>query len=120
MAEGTSQQNSLDNSVSIQGSLKFKQSLEFDGKFEGDITSEGRFIVGRRADVQAEINASSVIIYGKVTGNITALERCELKANSHLFGDLQTARLIIEEGATFVGKSEVAPGGAPKPKLKEA
>jgi cytoskeletal protein CcmA (bactofilin family) len=52
-----------------------------------------------------------VIIYGKVTGNIMASERCELKANGHLYGDLRTARLIIEEGATFVGKSEVAPEG---------
>ncbi len=119
MADVTNPQNSLDNTVSIKGSLKFKQSLEFDGQFEGDVTSEGRFIVGRKAEVQAEIAANSVIIYGKVTGNIVALDRCELKANSHLYGDLQTARLSIEEGATFVGKSEVAPGGGSKPKPKE-
>ena len=34
-------------------------------------------------------------------------ERCELKARAHLVGDLKAARLVIEEGATFVGKSEV-------------
>ncbi|HET6406563.1 MAG TPA: polymer-forming cytoskeletal protein, partial [Chthoniobacteraceae bacterium] len=40
---------------------------------------------------------------------ITVDERCELKARAVLMGDLKAARLVIEEGATFVGKSEVTP-----------
>jgi len=36
-------------------------------------------------------------------------ERCELKASSQLNGDLKAMRIIIEEGATFIGKSEVTP-----------
>jgi cytoskeletal protein CcmA (bactofilin family) len=44
-----------------------------------------------------------------VHGNITVDERCELKARAVLQGDLKAARLVIEEGATFVGKSEVTP-----------
>jgi cytoskeletal protein CcmA (bactofilin family) len=44
-----------------------------------------------------------------VHGNITVQERCELRSRSQLIGDLRATRLIIEEGATFVGKSEVSP-----------
>jgi cytoskeletal protein CcmA (bactofilin family) len=44
-----------------------------------------------------------------VHGNITVEERCELKARAVLYGDLKATRLVIEEGATFVGKSEVTP-----------
>jgi cytoskeletal protein CcmA (bactofilin family) len=36
-------------------------------------------------------------------------DRCELHSHSQLIGDLKAARLVIEEGATFVGKSEVTP-----------
>jgi cytoskeletal protein CcmA (bactofilin family) len=50
-----------------------------------------------------------VIVKGKVHGNITVQERCELHSRSQLIGDLKAARLVIEEGATFVGKSEVTP-----------
>jgi cytoskeletal protein CcmA (bactofilin family) len=53
-----------------------------------------------------------------VHGNITVDERCELKARAVLQGDLKAARLVIEEGATFVGKSEVTPvkgGNRPQP-----
>jgi cytoskeletal protein CcmA (bactofilin family) len=49
-------------------------------------------------------------VFGKVQGNIIVNERCELKSKCTLQGDLKAARLIIEEGATFVGKSEVTSG----------
>jgi len=45
-----------------------------------------------------------------VHGNITVGERCELKSRCTLQGDLKAARLVIEEGATFIGKSEVTSG----------
>jgi cytoskeletal protein CcmA (bactofilin family) len=66
--------------------------------------------------VRGEIKAKSVIVMGKVQGNITVAERCELRSRSALIGDLHASRLIIEEGATFVGKSEVTPN---KNALKE-
>jgi cytoskeletal protein CcmA (bactofilin family) len=49
-----------------------------------------------------------VTVHGKVHGNITA-ERCELKSNCTVEGDLKAARLIIEDGATFIGTSQISP-----------
>ncbi len=109
MAEINSNSNVLSNDVQIKGSIQFKDELVFDGKLEGEITTEGRLTLGQNAVINGEILAGSVIVFGRVIGNITASERCELKSNAHLEGDLQTARLQIEEGATFVGKSQVTP-----------
>jgi cytoskeletal protein CcmA (bactofilin family) len=58
------------------------------------------------------VNTKSVTVHGTVNGNITVTERCELKASSQLTGDLRATRIVIEEGATFIGKSEVTPGKA--------
>ena len=102
--------NSLANDVEIKGAIKFANEFTFDGKLEGEISSnDGILTVGESGDVHGEIKAKSVIVMGKVHGNITVAERCELRARSQLIGDLRAARLIIEEGATFVGKSEVSP-----------
>ena len=102
--------NTLASDVEIKGSIKFQQDLSVDGKVEGEISStNGVLIVGQNAELRGEIKTKSVTVYGRVTGNITVDERCELKANAQLHGDLKAARLVIEEGATFVGKSEVAP-----------
>ena len=109
MADPISGKNVLSADVEIKGSIKFTNELIIDGKVEGEITSAGVLTVGENAEIRGEIKTKSVTVFGKVHGNITVDERCELKARAVLQGDLKAARLVIEEGATFVGKSEVTP-----------
>jgi cytoskeletal protein CcmA (bactofilin family) len=109
MPEITTTKNILSSDVEIKGSIKFQNELVFDGKLEGEIVSPGVLTIGENAEVRGEIKTKSVTVLGKVQGNITVEERCELKTRAQLIGDLKAARLMIEEGATFVGKSEVTP-----------
>jgi len=106
----------LSSDVEIKGSIKFQKELLIDGKVEGEIHSDGVLTIGENADIRGEIKTKSITVYGKVQGNITVGERCELKSRCTLQGDLKAARLVIEEGATFIGKSEVTSvgGGGPK------
>ena len=100
----------LSSDVEIKGSIKFQKELLIDGKVEGEIHSDGALTIGENADIRGEIKTKSITVYGKVQGNITVGERCELKSRCTLQGDLKAARLVIEEGATFIGKSEVTSG----------
>jgi cytoskeletal protein CcmA (bactofilin family) len=100
----------LSSDVEIKGSIKFQKELLIDGKVEGEIHSDGVLTIGENADIRGEIKTKSITVFGKVQGNITVAERCELKAKCTLQGDLKAARLVIEEGATFIGKSEVTSG----------
>ena len=109
MADTQFTKNILSSDVEIKGSIKFQNELMIDGKIEGEIVSTGILTVGENAEIRGEIKTKSVTVYGKVHGNITVDERCELKTRAVLMGDLKAARLTIEEGATFVGKSEVTP-----------
>ncbi len=105
--------NVLANDVDIKGTIKFDNELIFDGKIEGEIVSDGGSLtLGKNANVNGEVKTKSVVVHGTVEGNITVSERCELKASSQLTGDLKAMRIIIEEGATFIGKSEVTPNKA--------
>src|SRR5712691_5548670 len=104
----------LSSDVEIKGSIKFQKELLIDGKVEGEINSDGVLTIGENADIRGEIKTKSITVYGKVQGNITVGERCELKSRCTLQGDLKAARLVIEEGATFIGKSEVTSAGASK------
>src|SRR5882757_9308359 len=100
----------LSSDVEIKGSIKFQKELLIDGKVEGEIHSEGVLTIGENADIRGEVKTKSITVFGKVQGNITVTERCELKSKCILQGDLKAARLVIEEGATFIGKSEVTSG----------
>ena len=109
----------LSSDVEIKGSIKFQKELLIDGKVEGEINSDGVLTIGENAHIRGEIKTKSITVYGKVHGNITVAERCELKSCCTLQGDLKAARLVIEEGATFIGKLEVTNGkpAASKPEI---
>jgi cytoskeletal protein CcmA (bactofilin family) len=101
--------NALSSDVEIKGNLKFSGELTFDGKLEGEILTDGILNLGDGAVINGNINAQSVVARGKITGNIHAKEKIEIKAKTELFGDIRATKLVIEEGVTFVGKTEVNP-----------
>ena len=110
--------NVLNSDVEIKGNIKFSGELAFDGKLDGEINTDGVLTLGDGAVVNGNINAQSVVVRGKVNGNINAKEKIEIKAKAELFGDIRSVKLVIEEGVTFVGKTEVNPNKvAPTPPL---
>jgi cytoskeletal protein CcmA (bactofilin family) len=109
VSDPSTSKNILTSDVELTGTLKFDSEMIFDGKLDGEIISEGTLILGKNAVVKGEVRTKSVTIHGTVNGNVTVQERCELKSNAELLGDLKAMRIIIEEGATFIGHSEVTP-----------
>jgi cytoskeletal protein CcmA (bactofilin family) len=108
-ATSSSSKNQLNSDVEIKGNVKFSGELTFDGRLEGDVQTDGVLNVGENATITGNINAQSVLARGKISGNISAKDKVEVKARSELFGDIRAAKLVIEEGVTFVGKIEVNP-----------
>ena len=116
MATNNDTKNILNADVEFKGTLRFLGELTFDGKLEGDIHSEGTLNLGDNAVVKGNITVSSVVVRGKITGNVTAREKIDIKSKTELFGDIRAARLVMEEGVTFVGQTEVNPNKtAPTP-----
>jgi cytoskeletal protein CcmA (bactofilin family) len=107
--------NFLSSDVEIKGTLSFGQALTFEGKIEGEIKTQGRVVIGQKAIVQGDVYAGAVVIAGRVTGNVVVTERCELQPEAQLIGDLKSPKLLIGEGATFIGQSEVVPPGGRPP-----
>jgi cytoskeletal protein CcmA (bactofilin family) len=106
--------NVLSSDVEIKGIVKFANDLVVDGKIEGEIASDGNLTIGENARIKAEVKTATVVVYGKVHGNLTATDRVELKASAEVVGDIKAKILSIEAGAIFVGKSTVGtPAEAP-------
>jgi cytoskeletal protein CcmA (bactofilin family) len=114
-----STRNVLSTDVEIKGIVKFSNDLVVDGKIDGEIHSDGSLTVGENARIKAEIKTATVVVYGKVHGNLTASDRVELKSSAEVIGDIKAKTLSIEAGAIFIGKSTVGnpanlPAAAPK------
>jgi cytoskeletal protein CcmA (bactofilin family) len=105
----------LAQDVEINGSLTFKGELSFDGTIKGGHITGSVLDLGEHATVEGNITANEVTISGTVKGNAMVAHRCHLRASARLNGDLNTSRLIMEEGATFIGNSNITPRGGQKP-----
>jgi len=101
--------NVLNSDVEIKGNIKFSGELTFDGKLDGEIHTDGTLNLGDGAVINGNISAQSVVVRGKVNGNINAKEKIDIKSKAELFGDIRATKLVIEEGVTYVGKTEVNP-----------
>ncbi|MDO8525723.1 MAG: polymer-forming cytoskeletal protein [Candidatus Omnitrophota bacterium] len=95
----------LDVDASMQGSLSFKDpvNLRINGSFEGILNTKGNLMIGEHASVNAKITGESIIVAGKVNGNISALKELKLISPACVVGDITTPLLSIAEGAVFEG-----------------
>jgi cytoskeletal protein CcmA (bactofilin family) len=99
----------LAGDCSFKGEMAFEGAMRIDGKFEGKITSKGKLGVGKGAHISAEAVVGQVAIEGSFKGNVVAAERIELAATASVMADLRAPKLVVAEGATFVGNVHVSP-----------
>ena len=100
----------LDAGTSITGELRFSGTLRIDGNIHGSITTPDRLIVGEKAVVHADIKAGEVAILGTVSGNIECERSLQICPSGRLRGDVQTPKLVIEDGGVFEGLSRCVKG----------
>ena len=93
----------LGEEAHFEGVLSFDGAVRIDGNLKGEIISKGTLLVGEKSVIEADIKVDSIIIGGKVLGNIIATSRLEMLSNSEISGNIQTPFLKIEEGAIFLG-----------------
>ncbi|HLJ24824.1 MAG TPA: polymer-forming cytoskeletal protein [Candidatus Acidoferrales bacterium] len=94
--------------LKITGEISGNEDLWLDSKIEGSVSIGGfRLTIGQKSEVEGEVVAREVVVSGKVTGNISARDRLEVKKGSTVVGDLSTARILIEDGAYLKGAVEI-------------
>lgn len=94
----------LGKDTEFEGKLSFTGAVRIDGRFKGEILTEGTLIVGETAIVQSDIRASHIIISGEVRGNIVGDNRIEIHTPGKVFGNIQAPLVTIDEGVVFEGK----------------
>ena len=97
----------LDRGTKISGKLHFEGPARIDGNIDGEI--EGKEItIGESAVVTAQIRADSIVVCGKVKGEITATQRIEIRPTAKIIGNITAPKLIVQEGAIFQGQCSMA------------
>jgi cytoskeletal protein CcmA (bactofilin family) len=103
-------------SMKIKGDIAAREELIIDGEVEGNITLQDRLTVGPNGKVRATIKAREVVVFGSVQGNVNAADKLAIRDKGSLVGDIQTAGIIIDDGAYFKGSIDIVKGEAVRQK----
>ncbi len=94
----------IGKSIAIKGDLTGKEDLVIEGLVEGRVElPEAQLTVGANGTIKAEIHAKSVVVIGKVSGNIHGTDRIEIQSTGVVQGDVTAPRLVVAEGAVLNG-----------------
>jgi cytoskeletal protein CcmA (bactofilin family) len=102
----------LDSGSKISGKLAFEGPTRIDGQVDGEIQAKDSLTIGESAVVTAQIKAASIVVAGKVSGDILATSHLEIRPSAKVIGNLVTPVLVVHEGANFEGHCSMSPEGA--------
>lgn len=100
----------LGSNSNIEGIVDFKDTIRLDGKVKGKILgNKGTLIVGKDAEIQAEIDVGTAIIMGNVKGKILASDRVEAYFPAQITGDISAPEVSLEKGVQLNGNCDIKP-----------
>ncbi len=107
MADNRQQLTVIGPDTFIKGEMIVESAACILGKFEGRIAGTGEITIGQSAICKASVDSARVIVEGAIEGDVIARERLELHPGAIVHGDITAAKLIVAEGATFIGHCRV-------------
>ncbi|PKN27179.1 MAG: hypothetical protein CVU64_16380 [Deltaproteobacteria bacterium HGW-Deltaproteobacteria-21] len=93
----------LGSNTEFEGKLSFAGTVRIDGRFKGEIYTEGTLIVGETALIESNVYVNHIVVSGEIRGNIVAGKRIEIHAPGKVFGNIEAPAVVIDEGVIFEG-----------------
>ena len=97
----------IGSSLIIDGEISGDEDLVIQGTVKGKISLKESLFVESSGVVEADIETQNVEIAGRVTGNIVATDKVELKSDCRVVGDVKAPRILIADGASFKGNVDM-------------
>jgi cytoskeletal protein CcmA (bactofilin family) len=97
----------IGSSIVIDGEISGDEDLVIQGTVKGKISLKESLFVESSGVVEADIEVQNVDVAGRVTGNIGASDKVELKSDCRVVGDIRAPRILIADGASFKGNVDM-------------
>ena len=87
----------------IEADITSDEDIIVEGKVKGNISVSKTLTIGKSGKVKADIKAAVVRVIGEAKGNIIASDKVEILAQGRYTGNIQSQKLVVEEGAILNG-----------------
>ena len=94
----------LGSDTVYEGKLQFKGTVRIEGRYTGEIVSDGTLNVGKDAQVQGTLDVGELLLSGRFNGEVTAKRRVVVYNTGVLEGQVTTPNLLTEEGGIIEGQ----------------
>lgn len=113
---GSGSETVLDAGSVMCGEFRFAENVRLEGRVEGKVWAGKTVVVGEGAEVDASIEAETLEVFGTVVGDICVARSTTLHKTARVEGEIQTAGIVVEEGARFkgcivIGEDDASPSG---------
>jgi cytoskeletal protein CcmA (bactofilin family) len=99
----------IGHATTITGDIVAEEDLEIQGTIEGSVRLvDHRVTIGSDGIVNATVEAHTVLVIGKITGDVIATELVEIKAGGVIGGDVKAPRVIMNDGAIVIGALDMS------------
>lgn len=99
----------IGSTLVIKGELSAEEDLIIEGRIEGTIAHHNKHVtVGETGRVRGDIHAGSVIVLGRLVGDVYCDGRVSLAKSASVSGNVSCASLVVEDGANITGNINVA------------
>jgi cytoskeletal protein CcmA (bactofilin family) len=102
--KATTSNTYIDRGCHLSGKLRFSETVQIDGRIEGEIEGQETVIIGESGSIHASVTCESIVIFGEVEGDVEAKRMITLHKSARVIAQMQTAGIVIEEGAKFKGQ----------------
>lgn len=96
-------QTVIGKSIVIDGEISGAETLVVHGTVKGKVAVKESVLVEGSGVVEADVETGTIEVAGRVTGNVVASGKVELKPECKVLGDIRSPRILIADGAHFKG-----------------
>ena len=97
----------------FEGKFYVSDSIFINGKFEGEMKTDGSVIVGQEGKAKTNIDAKEVAVEGAFIGDIRAKKEVRLENTGKILGDIMAPTVHVSPGVVAKGSIHIT-GSAKK------
>ena len=97
----------LGEDLFVEGTIHAKKKMVVSGTVNGSICGDQEIVVAVTGNVNGKLEGKTILVAGKVSGNLLAHKRLEVIASATIKGEMQvpSGQLLIQEGAQLEAES---------------
>jgi cytoskeletal protein CcmA (bactofilin family) len=97
----------IGSSIVIDGEISGEEPLTILGTVKGKVAMAQNVVIESGATVEADVEGQIVTVSGRLTGNVNAHEKLELRPESKMVGNAKAPRIVVADGASFKGNVDM-------------